>query len=665
MNLHGLVSGASFCETTMIPHWHPWFPALRAAALACLLAASAAAKVELRLDGPKEPVDSLQEVALVAEVTGAGNETGVLWSAREVVETEGVPEYLGVWPGIGKVRFEPDGPGARAIFAAPGRSGGLRTFQIRAASAKHPKVFKRIWVNVRPPQEGAVETKKQDVPRIPGGGAGKAAQETKASETCEAERVGLAWETPFRVEAEGTDEAFVPAAFRFHEGQPRLIGEWQRRRGGDFVPARIGVDNDPEALLTDGTLSRSYRSASTLACLGDGRVVMAEDNGLRIRRIDLDGTSVVLAGSGEDGWNGDVDESGQPRRALEAHLKVAGPIVALQDGSVVFVDSHDGRIRRITPEETIETLAGGGHGQVFRGDGQDLGRERPALDMVLPGIASLTATPDGSLVFAAVGGGIFSLAPDGVLHRLETATYGGLVAMTADDRLVCTRAQEWKTGRIVEGLYQLAPGREPVEAFTLLSDTVSGPLVASPCLPLGRIQRMMPVPGGGLLVATSCSGSVWYLSPPGKDLELAAWIRRLCAAVAEAEGPGDLDLPWRGRAELARVAVLDPRLPGVLPPFQLKALARDEKALKAARSKDGKVLPDVLWNYIYRFMDTQALVLKARIALHVLDRKIAALPEEKREAFAAYRPAGMAVEAKDDAGAERKAEAGGDGEDGS
>lgn len=84
----------------------------------------------------------------------------------------------------------------------------------------------------------------------------------------------------------------------------------------------------------------------------DEAIVVAEyDN--RIRLISPDGTVSTIAGTGEEGYAGD---GGAARTALLRHPH---DLALRIDREVVVADSHNGVLRRITPTGNIETLARG------------------------------------------------------------------------------------------------------------------------------------------------------------------------------------------------------------------------------------------------------------------------------------------------------------------
>lgn len=96
---------------------------------------------------------------------------------------------------------------------------------------------------------------------------------------------------------------------------------------------------------TDATLGR----VDDLAVADDGSILIAD--GDRVRRIGTDGIIDTVAGTGKTAYNGD----GIP--ATEANLD-PGSMAAGPGGSFLVGDFANGRIRKVTEDGTISTIAG-------------------------------------------------------------------------------------------------------------------------------------------------------------------------------------------------------------------------------------------------------------------------------------------------------------------
>lgn len=112
----------------------------------------------------------------------------------------------------------------------------------------------------------------------------------------------------------------------------------------------------------------------------DGSLYIADTENHRIRRVTPQGIMTTVAGNGERGFSGD----GGP--ALAASLVTPGGVAVGPDGSVFISDSGNDRVRKVDPLGIISTLAGGDGG--------------PATEAGLNNPTGLAVAPDGSLYIA-------------------------------------------------------------------------------------------------------------------------------------------------------------------------------------------------------------------------------------------------------------------------
>ena len=117
-----------------------------------------------------------------------------------------------------------------------------------------------------------------------------------------------------------------------------------------------------------------------------GNLWLADSDNQRIRKVDAAGTISTVAGTGVAGFNGD----GQ---ASAAQLSNPRGLAVDPAGNVLVADTTNNRIRRITAAGQISTIAGTGVAG-FAGDGG------PATAAELNFPRSISFLPDGSLVFA-------------------------------------------------------------------------------------------------------------------------------------------------------------------------------------------------------------------------------------------------------------------------
>ena len=115
---------------------------------------------------------------------------------------------------------------------------------------------------------------------------------------------------------------------------------------GDGGPARLAKIGQPAAI----TISP------------DGTIYFADKIYHVIRKIDRTGTIYTIAGTGEQGLSADGT------LATSATLNSPHGVEVSENGNVYFSDSGNNLVRRITDQDTLETLAGADRAGYF-GDG--------------------------------------------------------------------------------------------------------------------------------------------------------------------------------------------------------------------------------------------------------------------------------------------------------
>ncbi len=99
-----------------------------------------------------------------------------------------------------------------------------------------------------------------------------------------------------------------------------------------------------------------------LAFDGSGNLYLADRGNYRIRNVTPDGVITTVAGTGAPGFSGD----GGP--ATAARLDWPSDVALDAAGNLYIADSRNHRIRRVSPSGIIQTIAGAG-AQGFGGDG--------------------------------------------------------------------------------------------------------------------------------------------------------------------------------------------------------------------------------------------------------------------------------------------------------
>jgi hypothetical protein len=112
-----------------------------------------------------------------------------------------------------------------------------------------------------------------------------------------------------------------------------------------------------------------------VAIAPDGDLIVADSHNDRIRRVDKPtGVITTIAGSGENGYNGD------DKPALQAALNTPSAVAAAPNGDIYVADTLNYRVRMIDAKTgLIHTVAGNGGA----GEGQNVGDGGPAIAATL------------------------------------------------------------------------------------------------------------------------------------------------------------------------------------------------------------------------------------------------------------------------------------------
>jgi hypothetical protein len=206
----------------------------------------------------------------------------------------------------------------------------------------------------------------------------------------------------------------------------RVGGRWQlswttlcllAESGGQACP-RTPKGITAGTLLPESLVSQKSPADLTPGLIDPGPLAIAPGGGVLIADQGRDqilewknGALSVVAGNGLVGFSGD----GGP--AVDAELNNPGEI-AVQGGTIDFVDQSNYRIRAISLNGTISTVAGDGH--LPEGESGDSGERGPAVDVPLDPYG-LAVGPTSTLWIAS-GSAILRVAPDGAV---STEVQGG------------------------------------------------------------------------------------------------------------------------------------------------------------------------------------------------------------------------------------------------
>ena len=151
-------------------------------------------------------------------------------------------------------------------------------------------------------------------------------------------------------------------------------GNGSRGNAGDGGPARLAQLNQPSACALDSA----------------GNLFIADTLNHRIRKVDSAGTISTVAGTGAAGFSGDEGP------ATAAGISAPLGVVVDDNGDIFIADTGNNRIRQVTPDGLIHTIAGQ-NAAGFAGDGG------PAASAEIDAPGGLYLDGAGDLYFADTG----------------------------------------------------------------------------------------------------------------------------------------------------------------------------------------------------------------------------------------------------------------------
>lgn len=139
----------------------------------------------------------------------------------------------------------------------------------------------------------------------------------------------------------------------------------------------------------------------------------------RVRKITGDGKIDTIAGTGTSGFSGD---GGDARSA-----RISGTEVAVDgDGNLFIIDPFDYRVRKVTPDGLITTVAGTGQ---FSAKGE--GDGGPTIAAKLGGLAFGAIDGNGGLYLPEQNGRVRHLRADGTTETIAGTGDSGFPGMAA------------------------------------------------------------------------------------------------------------------------------------------------------------------------------------------------------------------------------------------
>jgi uncharacterized protein (TIGR03437 family) len=164
-----------------------------------------------------------------------------------------------------------------------------------------------------------------------------------------------------------------------------------------------------------------------------GNVVIAAGPSNVVLRVTSEGISTIIAGNGQAGFSGD----GGP--AVSATLNAPDGVGVDQKGNVYIGDSNNERIRKVSLDGTISTIAGGG---TFEIDGV------PATQSALIDPTAIACDELGNVYFAQYDNHIREITEDGFIFTIAGT---GNSDFAGDGGLATTASLNQPSGIAVDG----------------------------------------------------------------------------------------------------------------------------------------------------------------------------------------------------------------------
>lgn len=277
-----------------------------------------------------------------------------------------------------------------------------------------------------------------------------------------------------------------------------------------------------------GPAAAAFLSPEGLAVDKDNNLFIADYYNGRIRKVTPTGTIVTVAGGGTADNTG---ADGAP--ALSTRLRNPSGVAVDSAGNVFVFELLNNRIRKITPDGVIRTIAGNA-GAGFSGDGG------PSVAARLTYLRGIAVDRNGNVLIAD-GARVRSVAPDGIIHTVagngaETGPFS-IVHMTVDasgNLFLLSGNPSNGNARVMKltpaGVLTTIAGGVPPLALGV----DGGPATAAPLCAVGSLTVDQP----GNLFMTDCAG-VRRVSPDGTidtALKLALSNEFLWDLVADGSG---------------------------------------------------------------------------------------------------------------------------------
>ncbi len=183
-----------------------------------------------------------------------------------------------------------------------------------------------------------------------------------------------------------------------------------------------------ESVILDyGPAKRRIRDLRAIAVSRDGRIAIADAGGNRVWEVAFAPRGGMAAGAGTTatakflaGTGTTFYPIGDGAKAVSAQLDAPAGVAWLPDGSLLISDTGHGRVRKVGTDGRISTIAG----TSVPGPAADGGS---ALRAFLAGPGALAVGPQGTAIVAETGEPrVRRITPDGTISTLARISAAGL-----------------------------------------------------------------------------------------------------------------------------------------------------------------------------------------------------------------------------------------------
>lgn len=142
-----------------------------------------------------------------------------------------------------------------------------------------------------------------------------------------------------------------------------------------------------------------------------GNIIIADDS--RVRKIEPTGVIRTIVGTGMPGFSGDGD------LATSAQISFASGVMFLASGELIIADSQNHRLRKVDSNGVITTIAGDGFGEGYYWGGRFQGDGGQASQASLNQPSGLASDAAGNIYVADTGNDrIRKISPEGLITTI-------------------------------------------------------------------------------------------------------------------------------------------------------------------------------------------------------------------------------------------------------